>query len=262
MQAAPQLIVILALGLCGNEASSYAQDLITWLPKEFIIITVCGLESCDGNSSTEKFFLKNDCSRVVGAILLAKKINIKAPIVGVGVSLGGALLLQAHDKTKNMLRGIVLISTSIWYEHALNTMGWLASWILTWWQFKRLFFTPNFLHGKMSFMNWLSLLFASSMLEQDILMCRKYNMDYDEYIQSLDLRAMIRENINVFYLASVHDPLFSEEHMEETKRALKYTNVKTCIVEDFGSHGEFSKSERNDFLVEYVIGCLRELFIT
>jgi hypothetical protein len=257
-QTSPSIIVILVLGLCGTEDSPYCKDLISFLPPTITIITVTGPET-SLNNPDQKLFMKNDLTRIVLAISLAKKICLKCPIIGIGMSIGGALLIQA----KSLFHGIIVISTSIWYEHALTTMptslkGWVANRLLVWWQFWALFWVPNFLHNKTTLWEWLCLFFSRSMLDQDKIICKKYGIDYKTYIQSLDLRNVLFHFPNVHFLFSNNDPMFSEDHLKETKEVLKNTLIKGHFT-DVGSHGEFTVTKRNDFLIGYVNGCLEEL---
>lgn len=264
MQPKPAIIVVFALGLCGTESSPYAEDLIRYLPKNVLIITVRGEETSGNHELDTKFFLKNDCSRVLGACYLAKKICPDCPIIGLGISLGGALILQAHQTNGgSVFHGIVLVSTSLWYEHALKTMtstlkGRVANRLIAWWQFRSLYWTPNFLHsGAMRFWDWFAF-FSSSPLDQDVILCKLYDMDYRAYLDSLDLRGHIQEHPRVYFLASYNDPMFSMEHMRETEVALKSSKVKYTLTE-VGKHGDFTVEKRNDFLVQYVKECLTEL---
>ena len=253
------------LGLNGTErTSTYAIDVLNALPKDVLVITVRGREMCD-EDERQKFYVKNDVSRVFYAYTLAKAINSSAPVIGLGFSLGGALLLQAQSKY-HCFRRVIVVSTSIWYKHALETMpssswwGWLANKILVWYQFKNLFWRPNFLHHmehKLTIYEWLRLFFASSMLDQDKILCSKYGMDYESYINSLDLRQSIRASSNVHYLVSSNDPLFSPEHIEETKKALENTSVDMHVT-DFGTHVDFSKQSRNDYLISFILHCIEE----
>lgn len=131
MQASPSAIVIMALGLCGSEDSTYAVDLIEQLPKTILIITVRGLETCEGGAN-HKFFVKNDFTRILLACQLARQICPVSPIIGLGISLGGALLIQAHASHRSLFRGIIVVSTSLWYEDAVSTMsatwkGWISN---------------------------------------------------------------------------------------------------------------------------------------
>lgn len=264
-QATPALVVVFALGLCSTEDSPYVEDLLRQLPKNVMIITVRGEETSGHHEQHKKFFLKNDPSRVLAACVLAKKIAPTCPVVGLGMSLGGALILRAHQKTQGTLfRGIIIMCTSLWYENALQTMqsslkGHIVNRLLVWWQFKSLFWTPNYLHHtSMRFWDWIKLFFASSMLEQDSVLCKAYGIDYREYLNSLDLRRLVRACPRVYYLASRNDPMFSAEHMRETEAALHGSSVNATLT-TIGKHGEFSIDTRNDYLVDYVTKCIDEL---
>jgi hypothetical protein len=253
------MIVILVVGLCGTENSPYCKDLISFLPPTITIITVQGPETTLNNPE-QKLFLKNDISRLLVAVMLAKKICLKCPIIGIGMSIGGALLMQCP---KSLFHGIIVISSSIWYEHALTTMptsfkGWVANRLLVWWQFWALFWVPNFLHKKTTLWEWLCLFFSRSMLDQDKILCNKYKIDYEKYIKSLDLRISLFNSPQVHFLLSNNDPMFSKDHFKETKEVLKNTLIKVHFT-DVGSHGEFTITRRNDFLIGYVNGCLEEL---
>jgi hypothetical protein len=171
-----------------------------------------------------------------------------------------------HQKSKGAIfRGIVMVCTSLWYEHAVQTMahtfkGRLANRLIIWWQFKSLYWTPNFLHssGSVRFWHWIWMFFAPSLLDHDALLCKFYGIDYRAYLDSLDLRSHVQTSPSVYFLASYNDPMFSDEHMRETELALQKSNVKYKLTE-FGSHGDFSIKTRNDYLVEYVTSCLDEL---
>jgi predicted alpha/beta-fold hydrolase len=264
MQETPVMIVILGLGLNGAEDSPYAVDLIRALPQNILIIAVRGVEACEGTVQ-EKFYVKSDYQRVLWACVLARRISTSCPLVGVGISLGGGLILQAHSAHPGLFHGVVMVSTSIWYEHALKTMcstwqGWLANKVLIWWQFSSLFWKANYLHQdvNMTWLHWLRLFFASSMLSQDTILCERYGLDTREYINGLDLRKSVTSSPRVYFLASTNDPMFSPEHMRETRLALEGSSVKSVLT-DVGSHGEFTKLKRNDYLIEYVTECLTEL---
>ena len=96
-------LIIVAVGLCGTENSVYAEDIIKSFQNEYNIIIVRGVEMSNFHE-TSKFFVKNDTSH------LQKICNLFIPLykesIGIGISLGGALMLQVVnnlDKKFNKL---------------------------------------------------------------------------------------------------------------------------------------------------------------
>jgi len=266
-QSKPKCIVILALGLCGTEESPYCQDLLQGLPKEWMVVTVRGLETALGGIP-EKLFVKNNTDKIKNVYSVISNIFQEVPIYGVGVSMGGALLLQSCHKKEIDLKGLVMISTSLHYNHALTTMdktwnGYIVKKIIAFWQFKRLWYHNNYLHhsGKMTTYIWLKLLFAFCMIKQDKILLGLYNINSKTYIDSLDLRKHLNSTKNIYYLLSINDQMFSPEHHNFTKDTLfNYPNVKSQLT-DFGTHAEFSKEIRNDYLVKYVIDSIKSTLI-
>lgn len=250
-------IIVLAVGLCGTEKSPYAEDIINTFSKDHCVITIRSLETST-NSTDTKFFVKNDISHILNLFQIIPK---NKEIIGVGVSMGGALLLQCIFKCSDniTIRKLFMISTSLYYEHAILTMnqtlyGLIASKMIISWQLLELWKNPNFLHkcDKMNYKNWFKLLFANNMLEQDKILCELYDLNYDQYIKSLDLRNIIKEvskNTNIYYLVSNNDPMFSKEHLELMKQATE--NCKNIISNftDIGNHGEFTIFKRNDYMI-------------
>lgn len=271
LQDEPVSIVVIAMGLAGTEHSAYFEDLVTHLDKRSLIIGVRGLET-SSHTSHDKIFLKNDCSRISRVMRWVYAMYPNKSKIGIGMSLGGALILR-HQSLKNRFAfdTVVMASTSLWYEHAVNTMpetctGRLVSRLLTWWQFERLFFGKNYLTTVKhpTFRQWLALLGASTLLEQDKVLCDLYDMDYTEYIHDLDMRWMTKKVNDVHYLISKKDPLFSDSHLKVTMDALEGSLFTYEIVE-FGGHGDFTIKTRNDYLIHYcqkVIDQAREANVT
>ena len=130
--------------------------------------------------------------------------------------------------------------------------GRLASKVLTWWQFERLYFGKNYLTTtkRPTFFQWLRLLFASNLLEQDRVLCELYDMNYKEYMKALDMRWTTKTVRQVNYLLSAKDILCSQAHLDILRAALEGSIFNYKIVH-FGGHGEFTLKTRNDFLIQY-----------
>lgn len=266
LQSAPRAVVLIALGLGGTEDSAYFQDLVNGLPASCLIVGVRGYET-SLNTRNEKFFVKNDSSRITQVMEWLCATYPSAAKIGIGVSLGGALILR-HQASEHpeLIRlrfdEVITVSTSLWYEHAVKSMnetpwGYMAHNQLMLWQFERLFFGgPNYLTVtcKLAYSQWARMLFSRSMLDQDRMLCEFYNMDYESYILDLDIRLQAKRVRNLHYLISSLDPMFSPSHLAATKEFLgSASNISHKIV-DFGGHGWFTsarRAERNDYLLEY-----------
>jgi len=282
-QSTPKAIVVIAIGLAGTEDSVYVADLIAQLPKCVMIVAVRGLET-SSHTSHEKFFVKHDCSRITRTMHWLHDMYPDTPKLGVGISLGGALLLRHQAIASTKMRpvataaatfssfeekaagvatpvsfdALVIASTSLCYEHAINTMsdtfkGRIANKLITWWQFKCLFFGKNYLTTvkRPSIWQWTRLFFASNLLVQDRVLCELYGFEYETYIQGLDLRFTARMLENVHYLVSRRDPMFSAAHQTLTEEVLAGSRFQSEWT-TFGGHGEFTSNPdapRNDYLV-------------
>lgn len=256
LQPDPASIVVIAIGLAGTEESPYFVDLISHLDRRSLIIGVRGSETC-AHTFNRKIFLKNDSSRISATMRWVYAAYPTKPKIGIGMSLGGALVLRHQSLKLFPFDEIIMISTSLWYEHAIRTMpdsfkGILANRILSWWQFERLYFGKNYLTTtrRPTIQQWIRLLLSSNMLQQDKILCELYDMDYESYINDLDMRWMTKEVRSVNYLLSKRDPMFSGAHLKVTLDALEGSLFNYSVVQ-FGSHGEFTKNTRNDYLVEY-----------
>ena len=108
LQPNPVVVVILAMGLAGTEESPYCVDMLNKLPNTWTIVTVRGYECCHGGG-TDKFFVKNDTTRIRSVYSTLKKVFPSKPIVGLGMSLGGALLLQSSFKKEIDLDCLIMI---------------------------------------------------------------------------------------------------------------------------------------------------------
>ena len=168
------------------------------------------------------------------------------------MSLGGALLLQSEYKKEIELNCLIMVCTSLHYEHALKTMyetwyGFFAIRVLVSWQFWSMFNNPNFLHNHPEVNSWIwaKLYFAANMLAHDKILSKLYDFDYRDYLDSLDLRKQITGVDNLHYLYSKKDPMFSPSHQKLTEDALKDIPNVHHEGTDFGFHGEFTKDTRN-----------------
>jgi predicted alpha/beta-fold hydrolase len=256
LQKEPASVVVIAIGLVGTEQSPYFADLVTNLQQSSLILGVRGLET-SSHTSDHKFFLKNDCSRITRVMAWVYAMYPETPKIGIGISLGGALILRHQSLNEFPFDEIVMASTSLWYDHAVRTMpesfmGRLANKVLTWWQFERLYFGDNYLTTvrRPTTRQWLRLLLANNLLQQDKVLCELYGIDYTEYITDLDMRRMTKEVRNVNYLISTKDPMFSKSHLKVTLDALAGSLFKYDVV-DFGGHGDFTLGTSNDYLVNY-----------
>jgi len=256
LQKDPESVVIVALGLAGTEQSPYFADLVAHLDKGSLIVGVRGLET-SSHASSSKFFLKNDCSRITRVMSWVYAMYPDTPKIGIGISLGGALILRHQSKKELLFDEIVMLSTSLWYEHAVHTMpeslmGRLANKVLTWWQFERLYFGDNYLTTvrRPTTRQWLRLLMANNLLQQDKVLCALYDMDYREYLDDLDMRWMTKQVHNVNYLISSKDPMFSKAHLHVTLNALEGSLFNYEVV-SFGGHGNFTLKSRNDYMITY-----------
>lgn len=256
LQNDPVSIVIIAIGLAGTENSPYFVDLVNNLDKKFMIIGVRGFET-SSHSTDYKLFLKNDCSRIFRVMGWVYTMYPNKPKIGIGISIGGALILRHQSLNKYPFDKVIMASTSLWYEHAVKTMpetftGFLANKVLTWWQFECLYFGSNYLTTikHPTILQWIRLLLANNLLQQDRVLCELYGINYKEYINDLDMRWMTHKVKNVNYLISTKDPMFSKSHLKITIDALKGSMFNYKIVK-FGGHGDFTINKRNDYLVNY-----------
>lgn len=162
---------------------------------------------------------------------------------------------------------VVIVSTSLWYEHAIKTMpstytGALVNKLLAWWQFEKLYFRENYLNvvSKPSFSEWLSLFLATDLLQQDKILCKYYGIPYKEYVSTLDIRSYCKTLDNVHYLISKNDPMFSQLHLQETMNTLKGSKFSYKIV-NFGGHGDFTLKTSNDYLINYCEKVIRKTVV-
>jgi hypothetical protein len=256
LQPRPSCIVVIVLGLAGTENSVYLRDLVDGIDKSVIIISVRGFETSH-RAHDEKIFMKNNPVRIQRVMEWIRSVYSPGlAVYGIGISLGGALLLQHQACSPAKFDRIAMISATFWYEHAVQTMAWLPNRVLAWWQFVRLWYGNHVLtcgpeHARPSLWQWMRLLFACSLLTQDRILCELYGADYREYLNSLDMRQMIQTTPRVYYLLSTRDMLCSPEHLRMIRDTLARGTCIATIV-DFGGHGEFTlNGKRNDYLVEY-----------
>lgn len=273
--------IVFALGLGSTEYSPYAIDIIHHLREKYNVISIRGQETIGNNFSQEtignnfsqetinkshekinKFFIKTDISRIINVVNNLDKDDI---VIGIGVSLGGALMMQAAKKLNDRFKKIIIISASFHYEHAIKTMnnsllGYITNKIIVYWQFKCMYNNYNFLHylhdnGQINFITWIQLFFSSNILEHDKLLCDLYNINYEEYIEQLDLRKIFDEiDIDIHYLVSYNDPMFSKEHFEHLENFIEEKNMPNfhSTFTHIGTHAYFTVKHQNDYLFEYL----------
>lgn len=78
---------MVALGLAGTERSQYFKDLVDGLENSYLIIGVRGKET-SSHPGDNKFFLKNDCSRLTFIMEWVHSVYKDIPKIGIGISLG------------------------------------------------------------------------------------------------------------------------------------------------------------------------------
>jgi predicted alpha/beta-fold hydrolase len=254
IQKDPLMIIVLVVGLAGTEDSLYVKDIINEVDKNIMIFCIRGYETLE--NKFHKLFIKNDSDQIGIIMSWLRKIYVNKIIIGVGVSLGGSLVLRHQSKGIDTFDRACMISTSLWYEHAIQTMhdtikGTITNKLIALWQFRCLFWNTHYLSDKLSWKDYIDLFVCGDLLEQDKILCKYYQMNYREYIDSLDMRHLTKKIPCVDYLISINDPMFSKEHIEETKKVLK-NSLFYYEISDIGSHTEFTRVKRNDYLIEFV----------